>query len=119
MRGIGSMLGYWTPDEARGGPLVPKSFPEPARRQKGFCLQFVRPNRSFISCCCAGSIGVEHSAEGLDSTGGLSVSVCGCQKSTPTDKTPTPDPSEARFFSRHPSSYSQTCRSGIHGAGFL
>lgn len=64
------MFGYWTPDEAGGGPHVPKSFPELPRRQKWFCLQFVRLNRSLVSCCCAGSIGVGHSAEGLDSTGG-------------------------------------------------
>ena len=63
------MFGYWTPDEARGGPLVPRSFLESPRKQKWVCLQFVRLNCSSISCCCAESIGVENSAEGLDSTG--------------------------------------------------
>lgn len=70
MRGFGRMFGYCTPGGARGGPLVPESFPESPRRQNGFYLQFVRLNCSFISCCCAGSIGEEHFAEGSDSTGG-------------------------------------------------
>jgi len=64
------MLGYWTPGGARGGPLVPKSFPEFLRRQKWLDLQFARLNCSFISCCCAVSIGGDNFAEGLDSTGG-------------------------------------------------
>jgi len=75
MRGIGTMFWYWTAGGARGGPLVPKSFPESLRIQKGFYLQFVRLNCSFISCCCAGSIREDHCAEGLGSTGALSETI--------------------------------------------